>query len=78
MDKCAENILKNTLKPNAASHSNASWYTDTDGFLEHSPSGGSLYYMGPTVQKIIPFWGVPFCILVITILKYNNPIKQLQ
>ena len=25
-----------SLKPNAASHNNASWYTGTDGFLEHS------------------------------------------
>ena len=32
---------KNSLKPNVASHNNASWYTDTDRFLEHSPSGGS-------------------------------------
>ena len=45
----------NSLKPNAASH-NASWYTDTDGFPEHSPSGGSLYYKGPALQKIIPFY----------------------
>ena len=44
---------KNSLKPNAASHNNASWYTDTDGFLEHSPSGGNLYYKGPILQKII-------------------------
>ena len=28
--------------------------TDTDGFLEHSPIGGSLYYKGPTLQKKIP------------------------
>ena len=33
-------------------------YTDTDGFLEHSPSQGSLYYKRPTIQKII-FWGGP-------------------
>ena len=48
---------KNSLKPNTASHNNAtshnnaSWYTDTDGFLAHSPSGGSLYYKGPALQK---------------------------
>ena len=30
---------KNSLKLKAASHNNAGWYTDTDGFLEHSPSG---------------------------------------
>ena len=48
---------ENSLKPNTASHNNASWYTDTDGFLEHSPSGGSLYYKGPTLQKIITVFG---------------------
>ena len=51
---------KNSLKPNSASYNNASWYTDTDGFLEHSPSGGSLYYKGPALQKIIQgFFGSP-------------------
>ena len=31
---------KNSQKlKEAAPHKNASWYTDTDGFLEHSPSG---------------------------------------
>ena len=30
----------NSLKPLTASHNNASWYTDADGFLEHSPRGG--------------------------------------
>ena len=34
--------------------------TDIGGFLEHSPSGGSLYKR-PTLQKIIPFWGGPPC-----------------
>ena len=53
-------LKKNSLKPNAASHNNASWCTDTDGFLEHSPSGGRLYYKGPILQKIIPvFWHPP-------------------
>ena len=48
---------KNSWKPNAASHNSTSWYTDTDGFLEHSPSRESLYYRGPTLQKIIlDFW----------------------
>ena len=37
---------KNPLKLNADYHNFASWFTDTDGFLEHSPSGGSLYYNG--------------------------------
>ena len=34
---------KNSLKQNTASHNNASWCTDTDGFLERSPSRESLY-----------------------------------
>ena len=50
---------KSSLKLNAASHNSASWHTDTDGLLEHSPSRGSLYYKGPTLQKIIPFSGDP-------------------
>ena len=36
-------VKKNSLKLNTATHNNASWYTDLDGFLEHSPSKGSLY-----------------------------------
>ena len=52
-----ESSKKNSLKLNTASHNNTSWFTATDGFLEHSPSGGSLYYKGPALQKIIPFWG---------------------
>ena len=61
MDKWVERVFKNnSLKPNSASHNNTSWYTDTDRFLECSPSGESLYYKGPTLQKIIPFlWGSP-------------------
>ena len=53
---------KNSLKLNAASHNNTSWYTDTDGFLEHSPSGWSLYNKGPSLQKIIPVFWVSPCI----------------
>ena len=48
---------KNSLRPNTASHNNASWYTDPDGFLEHSSFEENLYLKGPTLQKIIPFWG---------------------
>ena len=44
---------KNSLKTNTASHNDASWCTGTDGFLEHSPSGGSLSYKGSALQKII-------------------------
>ena len=50
-----ENLLKesskNSLKPNRASHNNAIWHSDTDGFLEHLLSGGSLYYKGPTLHR---------------------------
>ena len=47
MGKCIESIFKeNSLKPIVISHNSASWYADTDGFLEHSPSRGSLYYKG--------------------------------
>ena len=47
---------KNSLKSNAASHNNSvSWYTDKDGFLDHSPGGGSPYYKGPALQKISIF-----------------------
>ena len=53
MGMCIESLQKNSLKPNAASHDNASWYTDTDGFSEYSPSQGNLYYKGPILQKII-------------------------
>ena len=54
---------KNPLKLNAASQSNASWYTDPDGVLEHSSSWGRLYYKEPALQKIIPFSaGVPPCL----------------
>ena len=61
MGKHADRVFKkNSLKPHAASHNNASWYTGTDGFLEYTPSGESLNYKGPALLKIIPdFWGSP-------------------
>ena len=46
---------QNSLRLNSASPNNTSWYIDTDGFLEHKPSGESLYYQGPALQKILPF-----------------------
>ena len=53
-----ESSKKKSLKPIAASHTNTSWYTDTDGFLEYSPSREGLlqgaFYKRPTLQKIIP------------------------
>ena len=67
MSKCVERVFKtNSLKPNAASYNNASWYTGTDGFLEHSPSEGNLYYKEPALPMIIPAWvggGGPSCII---------------
>ena len=59
-----ENVFKESsktysLKPNAASHNNASWYTDTDGLLQHSPSRGGLCYKGSYLQKMILSWGAP-------------------
>ena len=54
-----ESSKKSPLKLNAASHNNASWYIDTDGFLEHWPIRGSLYYQVPALQKIIPFFCGP-------------------
>ena len=44
-----ESSEKNSLKPNTASHNTTIWYTDTDGFLEHSPRRGSLYYKEPAL-----------------------------
>ena len=45
MGKHVERVLKkNWLKLNVASHNKARGSTDTDGFLECSPSRGTLYY----------------------------------
>ena len=49
---------KSLLLSSAASPNNESWCTDTDGFLEHSPSRRSLYCKESVLQKTIPFWGV--------------------
>ena len=48
---------KNSLKLNTASHNNASWYTDTDGFLEHTQWGKPVLQgdKGPALQ-ITPFF----------------------
>ena len=59
MGKRVENVQKNSLKPNAASHNNASWHTDTDGILEHSPKGASLGCKGTVPQKLSPVFWVP-------------------
>lgn len=48
---------ENALKPNAASHTNSRRPPDQDGFLGLPPSGGSLFYRRPALQKIIPDFG---------------------
>ena len=66
-----KSLQKNSLRPNAASQ-NTSWYTDPDGFPEHSPNMGNLYYKGLILQKIIlwVFWGVPLVCLHMYLLRY--------
>ena len=61
MGKCVERVFKkNSPKPNAASYNNASWYTDTDGFLEHSANRGSLSYKGiPAPESNSEIFWVP-------------------
>ena len=57
---CWKSLQKNSLKPNAASHNNTSWSTDTYGFLEHTPNGESLDYKGsPIPEDNSGFWGFP-------------------
>ena len=70
-----KSLQKNSLKPMSGSHNSASWYSDTDGFLEHPPSKGSLYYKGPTLQKIIPvcLWSLLVCIYEIMKRAMNSP-----
>ena len=57
------NVLKilkqNSLRPKATSHNKGNWYTDADGFLECSPSGGSLYYKAPPPEDNSGFLGPP-------------------
>ena len=62
------------MKLNTASHNNASWSTDTDGFPEHSPtSRQSLYYKGLTLQNIILcFLAVSLCILIWLLIFISN------
>ena len=64
---CLKSLQKYSLRLNAASHNNASWYTDTHGFLERLPSGGSLKYQGHALQKIVLdiLGGVPPLVVLI-------------
>ena len=58
--KCAERVFKtNSLKLNAASHNNASWYTDTDGFLEHLSSGEPVLQGACPPEDNSTCWGPP-------------------
>ena len=54
---CWKSFQKKLTEAECSLSQHASWYTDTNGFLEHSTSRGSLYYKRPTFQKIILFWG---------------------
>ena len=54
MGKHTERVFKkHSLKLNTPCHNDTSWYTDSDGFLEHSPTRGGLHYKESTLQKII-------------------------
>ena len=79
---CGKSLQKNSLKPDAASHNKASWNTGAGGFLEHSPGGESLYYKGPTLQKIILVLGGSSLVHVIFIFYlfqvYSIVVRQLH
>ena len=66
MGKHIEMVFKkNSLTPNAASHNTTSWCTDTDGFLEHSPSRGSLCVLqGAALQKMCVWCMSPLYVIV--------------
>ena len=51
---------KNSLKLNAASHNNTSWYTDTNVFLEYPHIRGS--HWDPPSRRLFPSFSTP-CIL---------------
>ena len=54
-----ESSKKDSLEPNAASHNNASWCSDTDGFLEHSPIREAWTTRDLPSRRQFQFWGVP-------------------
>ena len=71
MGKCVERVFKKiSLKLNAASHNNASWYIDTDGFLEHLPSGEACTTRGPPSRRLFYFCFLDVCIYFMHIHKY--------
>ena len=53
----AESLQNKFTEAERSLSQHASWDTDTDEFLEHSPSRGSLYYKGSALQKVIPILG---------------------
>ena len=72
MGKQVERVFKKiSLKPNTASHNITSWYTDTDGFLEYSPSCRSLYYKGTPPEDNSLFLRPPLYILTLNPLPFK-------
>ena len=75
MGKHAERVSQDdSLKLDAASHNITSWYIDTDGFLEHFPSGGNPYYEQPALQNIIS----GFLASLINILSHRCLLRALN
>ena len=69
MDKWVERIFKkNSQKLNSASHNNTRWYTDIDGFLEHSPSREACTTRGPPSRRYFHFGGSPLIYLTFPLL----------
>ena len=78
MGKRVERVFtKDPVKPNAASHNNASGCSDTGGLLEHSPSEESLDYKEPALQMVIAvFWRVsPLVVILYRTDDINKPRK---
>ena len=72
MGKCVERVLKKiSVGLHSAPPNNTSWYTDSNGFLKHSRSGGSLYYKGPSLQKVIQCFRYPLVYLALKSLQIN-------
>ena len=46
---------KSSLKPNTASHNNTNWYTDTDGFLQHSLAGKACTTRDPLLRVSLTY-----------------------
>ena len=70
-EMCWKSLKKISVGPHSAPPNNTSWYTDSNGFLEHSRSGGSLYYKGPSLQKVIQCFRYPLVYLALKSLQIN-------